>query len=1000
MLGNNEEIKTTALLDTGVTGYLFIDPSIVRRVCVELQIEPIRLSKPKAIRGFDGKQASNITYAIYPTMTIQDHKETTTPMLITKLGQHQIILGKPWMKKHGAVLDMRNDRLIFWPGHYQHDVALRPCVDLEGPHAEKPRAEKPHASRPTEILKRLLSKLPELLPYRLPSTQGVSKVTSPLEKKSTPPRPETKRTDEVKDKTKAKGEAKVKNKESSVERADNPLDLAFIGGALFMHLAKKQKAEVFAISMRDIEYQLNKGAKPVIDPKIVVPAEYHDLIDVFSKDVSNTLRPYGKYDHKIELLKDKDLASDLGHSPLRGMSTPQLKFVKKFLEEHLKKKFIEASNAPCSSPILLAKKPGGGIRFCVDYRKLNSLTKKDAYPLPLIAETMARLKKAIVFTKIDIRQAFHKLCMAIESEDATTLASRFGAYKWKVMSFGLTGGPASWQRFFNNLLWEYLNDFCTAYLDDILIYSTSMKKHRQHVRKVLTKLQEAGISADVDKCKFHVIKTKYLGLIVSTAEIRMALAKVDAIKRWDTPTCVKEVQSFIGFCNFYCQFIKNFSNIAGPLNTLTKKDVKFSWAEECDVAFKKLKQRVCEAPILIYFNPSKECHVETDSSDYVSAGVLSQEDDNGILHPVVYFSKRMVPAECNFEIYNKELLAIIRCFEEWRPELEGTAMPVKVLTDHKGLEYFMTTKKLTPRQARWAKFLSEFNFTVNYQSGKRNDKADALTRKPNERLISNDNKRQEHRMQVLLPPERVSIQPIEVSNKPAYEHKAEPHAESNTENEEINKDLPTLPDRVKASNRTNVLFEEVREYLENLIGRDRPNVYLRDSRAENGLLYKDNKLWVANDLRLDVIREVHDQLAVGHAGVRRTILLIQQHYFWPKMKRDVSQYIWNCHVCRQAKAPQDRYNETLKPLPVPQRPWTNITMNFVTGLPECDLKNAILMVVDRLAKERVYIPCSNKDERGTNAEATAKMLLHNVWQRHGLLSSVVSDRGPQFVSAV
>ena len=332
--------------------------------------------------------------------------------------------------------------------------------------------------------------------------------------------------------------------------------------------------------------------------------------------------------------------------------------MKKFLEEHLKKGFIEASSAPCSSPILLAKKPGGGIRFCVDYCKLNELTKKDVYPLLLIAETMARLKKAVIFTKIDIRQAFHKLRMAIESKDATTFASRFGAYKWKVMPFGLTSGPASWQHFINDLLWEYLNDFCTAYLDDILIYSTSIKEHRQHVRKVLTKLREAGIPADVDKCEFHVTETKYLGLIVSTEGIKMDPSKVDAIKSWDTPTCVREVRSFIGFCNFYCRFISNFLKIAEPLNILTKKDVKFKWSVECNRVFKGLKQRVCKAPILKHFDPSKQCHVETDSSDYVSAGVLSQEH-NGILHPVAYFSKRMVPAECNYEIYNKELLAII-----------------------------------------------------------------------------------------------------------------------------------------------------------------------------------------------------------------------------------------------------------------------------------------------------------------------------------------------------
>ena len=507
-LGNNSEIETTALLDTGATGYSFVDPSMARRVCDKLHIEPVRLSKPKALRGFDGKPALNVTHAIYPTMTILDHKETTTPMLITKLGQHQIILGKPWMKKHGAVLDMRNDRLAFWPGHYQHDVALKAHAEepheepnAEVPPAEKPcveqplsHAEEPHASRPMRILKRPTNELPELLPYLLPSTQGVSKVvnTSKAIKPKKKKKKKKKKPSTISQKLKlnAKDEMNPKNEKPSVERAggnDKPLNLAFVGGALFVHLAKKRKADIFAISMRDIEYQLNKTTKPPTDPKTVVPTEYHDLIDVFLKDVSDTLRPYGKYDHKIKLLKDKDF-SDLGHSALRGMSVLQLEFVKKFLEENLKKDFIEASSAPCPSPILLAKKPGGGIRFCVDYQKLNSLTKKDAYPLPLIAETIAKLKKAVIFTKIDIRQAFHKLRMAVESEDATTFASRFGAYEWKVMSFGLTGGPASWQRFINDLLWEYLNDFCTAYLDDILIYSTSMKKYRQHVRKVLTKL--------------------------------------------------------------------------------------------------------------------------------------------------------------------------------------------------------------------------------------------------------------------------------------------------------------------------------------------------------------------------------------------------------------------------------------------------------------------------------------------------------------------------------
>ena len=244
------------------------------------------------------------------------------------------------------------------------------------------------------------------------------------------------------------------------------------------------------------------------------------------KKKSDKVLPHSKYDHKIELV---NRGKNHGQTALCSMSKPQPEFVKNFLEENLKKNFIKASRASCLSLILLAKKPGGDIRFCVDYRKLNELTKKDTYPIPLIAETLAQLKEAKVFTKIDIRQAFHKLRMSASSKNLTTMATRFGAFKWKVLPFGLTVGPASWQRFINNVLWEYLNKFYTAYIDDIFIYSQNLQDHKEHMCLVLAKLCEFGIQADVDKCKFHVTKTKYLGLIISTDGIKMNLAKVKAI---------------------------------------------------------------------------------------------------------------------------------------------------------------------------------------------------------------------------------------------------------------------------------------------------------------------------------------------------------------------------------------------------------------------------------------------------------------------------------------
>ena len=190
--------------------------------------------------------------------------------------------------------------------------------------------------------------------------------------------------------------------------------------------------------------------------------------------------------------------------------------------------------------------------------------------------------------------------------------------------------------------------------------------------------------------------------------------KTMAIREWQSPKCVKDVQAFLGFANFYRRFIQGFSALAALLSALTRKDTPFIWREETEAAFQALKKAFTTAPILHHFDPERALIVETDATDYVSAGILSQHDNEGRLHPVAFFSKKHTPAECNYEIYDKELLAIIRTFEEWRPELEGAAHPISVISDHKNLEYFMTTKQLNRRQVRWVEYLSRFNFIITY----------------------------------------------------------------------------------------------------------------------------------------------------------------------------------------------------------------------------------------------------------------------------------------------
>src|SRR5208282_5701230 len=412
-------------------------------------------------------------------------------------------------------------------------------------------------------------------------------------------------------------------------KAPNVVDIHLIS-VHAMHLNCKQADnELFSTSLHELDRIINEKTATHSNAVSIVaieedlsrlPTSYCRFTDVFSKLASDQLPPNRPYDHKIVLESDE---KELTYSPLYKMSVEELEATKQYLLENLDKGFIEASQAPFAAPVLFVKKPNGGLRFCIDYRKLNSLTRKDRYPLPLIDETLARISRAKVFTKLDIRQAFHRIRIDPSSEDLTTFRTRYGSYKRKVLPFGLTNGPATFQHYINETLMEYLDDFCTAYLDDILIYLDNPLEHEEHVCKVLLRLRKAGLQADIKKCEFNVTHTKYLGFVISTDGIEVDPEKVEVIRNWKHPTTVKGVQSFLGFCNFYRRFIRNYGKIAAPLTQLTRKDYIFDFNLDCVRAFKELQKTLMNAPLLTHFDVDRHCLLETDASDTVIAAVFS-----------------------------------------------------------------------------------------------------------------------------------------------------------------------------------------------------------------------------------------------------------------------------------------------------------------------------------------------------------------------------------------
>jgi len=446
-----------------------------------------------------------------------------------------------------------------------------------------------------------------------------------------------------------------------------------IAGSTFTRTLRRKKGIIGAFKMTiyviDQALLESSEASTTEDQKIrdLVPAEYHEFLPLFKKAIAEIHAPHHPYDHKI-LLKEV-FTPPFG--PLYSLSKSELQALHQWIDENLSNGFIRVSSSPTGAPILFVKKKDSSLRLCVDYRGLNEGTIKNCYPLPLIKEILMQLSKARYYTTLDVRGAYHLLRVAEGEEWKTAFRTRYGLYESLVMPFGLTNAPADFQPFINDVLHPFLDIFCTAYLDDILIYSNTLQEHRIHVKTVLTALSKAGLHLKPEKCEFHKTEVAYLSIIITNEGIKMDPKKVEAIVQWGSPTNLHDVRAFLWFANFYRRFIKGYSDIVTPIVRLTKKEVILIWDKACEAGFQSLKSSFASAPILKHFDPDLEIIVETDASDYVSAGILSQFH-NGILHPVDFFSKKHSPTECNYNIYDKELMAIVRCFEKWRAELEST----------------------------------------------------------------------------------------------------------------------------------------------------------------------------------------------------------------------------------------------------------------------------------------------------------------------------------------
>ena len=701
--------------------------------------------------------------------------------------------------------------------------------------------------------------------------------------------------------------------------------ISFLSAAEFVRAQVSPGVQSFTLTISDpAVYGKATSVADDVPDLSHVPREYHDFADVFNKRKADTLPSHRPYDLKIDL--EDGASPPIG--PMYSLSQSELATLREFIDEHLRIGFIRPSKSPHGAPVLFIKKKDGSLRLCVDFRGLNKISKKDRYPLPMINDLLATAGKARIYTTIDLRHAYHLVRITEGDEWKTAFRTRYGSFEWLVMPFGLTNAPAAFQRFMNDIFSDLLDVNVIVYLDDILIFSDDPVDHIKHVREVFRRLRLNELYARPDKCFFSKDTVEYLGFILTKDGLTMDPRKVQVIMDWPEPRKVKDVQSFLGFANFYRRFISGYSEIVVPLTRLTRKDVKWNFTDDARNSFNTLKHAFTSAPVLTHWIPGKPIVVETDASDYALAAILSIQDDTGEIHPVAFHSRCFTAAELNYDTHDKELLAIFAAFKAWRHYLEGSPTPVDVVTDHKNLEYFCTTKVLTRRQVRWSEYLSQFNLIIRFRPGRLGTKPDSLTR-------------------------RWDVYPKGGNSD---------YAKVNPEN-----CRPVFTqDQLSASLRATQLYEPVlrasiimdQDQLHADIRQALPNDPLFIAHQENpkphwsvdpdGYLRHDNLIYIpdTDDLRLRVLRCKHDHILSGHPGQNKTVELIRRDYTWPGLREFVKKYCKSCTVCMRTKPQRHKPYGLLKQLPIPIRPWNSISMDFIETLPTSDGCDSILVVVD------------------------------------------------------